>query len=122
MRVHIWFLMRVLTTIREVNYRYSRKRWFFHDHPGSRHTPLRLYKSREVDTANRRCIAPLPTAAVIRLSRIASALSRICNIPVQVIISLTSKNIAAHSRKKPVHLDIVLNRIELALTILYLVD
>lgn len=73
--------MEILTTTREVNYRCSRKRWFYRERPGSRRTPLRLHKSRKVDIAAR-CNMPLPTAAAaIRLSRIASALSRICNIP-----------------------------------------
>lgn len=72
-------LMGILTTTREVNYRCSRKRWFYCEHPGSKRTPLRLHKSQKVDIAAR-CNMPLPTAAAIRLSRIASALSRICNI------------------------------------------
>lgn len=88
-RTHILVLMWALTTIRVANYRCSRKRWFFHGSPGSRRTPLRLHKSRKVDIATRYC-APLPTAAVIRLSRIASALSRICNIPTQTIIFFMS--------------------------------
>lgn len=78
-RIHISVLMWALTTIREVNYRCSRKRWFFPGRPGSRRIPLRLHKSRKIDTAAR-YNAPLPTAAAIRLSRIVSALSRICNI------------------------------------------
>lgn len=72
-------LMGILTTIREVNYRCSHKRWFYREHPGSKRTPLRLHKSQKVDIAAR-CNMPLRAAAAIRLSRIASALSRICNI------------------------------------------
>lgn len=101
------FLMWVLTKIREVNYRCSRKRWFFHGYPGSRRTLLHLHKSQKVDTAARYS-APLPTAAAIRLSRIASALSRICNVPAWTIISLKEYR-DAFEQKAARLFDIALN-------------
>ena len=90
-RVHVLFTMVLtsLTTSHEANCRCSRRRWSFLARWGSARSHRRLRKPRAADIAGRRsyrCFARSPVAAAARLSRIVSALSRICNNVTATII------------------------------------
>ena len=93
-----------LTTSHGANCRCSRRRWSFLARWGSTRSHRRLRKPRAADIAGRRsyrCFARSPVAAAARLSRIVSALSRICNNVTPTIIYPSGRGSYIASRSRP---------------------
>lgn len=101
-------LIRSLTRIHGANCTCNRRRSFFLDGLRSRRNHRRLHKPRPVDIAVRYSCARYSgsqVAAGVRLSRIVSALSRICNIrdTTVIIFFLTLGRVIARKYFYPVN-------------------